>query len=70
MEERSTTSIRLDDGKVEDLTTGLDRGAGVRVALGTSYGYAFSNRLDRLPPRSRRGRGAALQEGEPEASST
>ena len=41
------TSIRLDDGKVEELTTGLDRGAGVRVTHGTSYGYAFSNRLDR-----------------------
>jgi TldD protein len=47
VEERTTTSIRLDDGKVEELTTGLDRGAGVRVAHGTSYGYAFSNRLDR-----------------------
>jgi TldD protein len=47
VEERSSTSIRLDDGKVEELTTGLDRGAGVRVALGTSYGYAYSNRLDR-----------------------
>jgi TldD protein len=47
VEERTTTSIRLDDGKVEELTTGLDRGAGVRVAHGASYGYAFSNRLDR-----------------------
>lgn len=47
VEERSSTSVRLDDGKVEELTTGLDRGAGVRVAQGTSYGYAFSNRLDR-----------------------
>lgn len=47
VEERTSTSIRLDDGKVEELTSGLDRGAGVRVALGTSYGYAFSNRLDR-----------------------
>ena len=46
-EERASTSIRLDDGKVEELTTGLDRGAGVRVARGTSYGYAYSNRLDR-----------------------
>jgi TldD protein len=46
-EERTTTSIRLDDGKVEELTTGLDRGAGVRVAAGTTYGYAYSNRLDR-----------------------
>ncbi len=47
VEERSSTSIRLDDGKVEELTSGLDRGAGVRVVRGTSFGYAFSNRLDR-----------------------
>ncbi len=47
VEERVAVSIRLDDGKVEELTSGLDRGAGVRVAHGTSYGYAFSNRLDR-----------------------
>jgi TldD protein len=47
VEERVSTSIRLDDGKIEELTTGADRGAGVRVAEGTTYGYAFSNRLDR-----------------------
>ncbi len=47
VEEKVSTSIRLDDGKVEELTTGLDRGAGVRVVDGSSYGYAFSNRLDR-----------------------
>ncbi|MGZ4126443.1 MAG: PmbA/TldA family metallopeptidase, partial [Actinomycetota bacterium] len=47
VEEKTATSIRLDDGKVEELTTGLDRGAGVRVCVGTSYGYAYSNRLDR-----------------------
>ena len=47
VEERSSTSMRLDDGTVEELTTGLDRGAGVRVTSGTTYGYAFSNRLDR-----------------------
>jgi TldD protein len=47
VEERVSVSIRLADGKVEELTSGLDRGAGVRVARGTSYGYAFSNRLDR-----------------------
>jgi TldD protein len=47
VEERVSVSIRLDDGRVEELTSGLDRGAGVRVARGTSYGYAFSNRLDR-----------------------
>ena len=47
VEERSSVSIRLDDGKIEELTNGLDRGGGVRVARGTSFGYAFSNRLDR-----------------------
>ena len=47
MEERLGTSVHLDDGKVEEVTTGLDRGAGVRVGHGTSFGYAYSNRLDR-----------------------
>jgi TldD protein len=66
VEERSSTSIRLDDGKVEDLTTGLDRGAGVRVAHGTSYGYAYSNRLDRDSLlQAAEAAGAALTEGEP-----
>ncbi|MGH2527543.1 MAG: TldD/PmbA family protein, partial [Actinomycetota bacterium] len=47
VEERFGVSVRLDDGKVEELTTGTDRGAGVRVGHGTSFGYAYSNRLDR-----------------------
>jgi TldD protein len=66
VEERTSTSIRLDDGKVEELTTGLDRGAGVRVALGTSYGYAYSNRLDRDSLLlAAEAASAALAEGEP-----
>jgi TldD protein len=47
VEERVGASVRLDDGKIEELTTGTDRGAGVRVGRGTSFGYAYSNRLDR-----------------------
>src|SRR3954452_11988956 len=47
VEERQGVSVRLDDGRIEELTTGLDRGAGVRVGRGTSFGYAYSNRLDR-----------------------
>jgi TldD protein len=47
VEERAGVSVRLDDGRVEELTTGTDRGAGVRVGHGTSFGYAYSNRLDR-----------------------
>ena len=66
VEERSSTSIRLDDRKVEELTSGLDRGAGVRVALGTSYGYAYSNRLDRDSLlQAAEAASAALREGQP-----
>ncbi|MDH5225372.1 MAG: TldD/PmbA family protein [Actinomycetota bacterium] len=65
VEETAGTSIRLDDGKVEELTTGLDRGAGVRVAQGTTYGYAFSNRLDRASLlQAAEAASAALREGE------
>ena len=65
VEERASVSIRLDDGKIEELTTGLDRGAGVRVALGTSFGYAFSNRLDRTALLAAAEAAAALEEGSP-----
>lgn len=47
VEQRLGVSVHLDDGKVEEVTTGLDRGAGVRVGHGASFGYAYSNRLDR-----------------------
>jgi TldD protein len=47
VEERGSSSVHLDDGKVEELTTGLDRGAGVRVIDGESQAYAHTNRWDR-----------------------
>ncbi|MFM7719365.1 MAG: TldD/PmbA family protein [Actinomycetota bacterium] len=66
VEERTSTAIRLDDGKVEELTTGLDRGAGVRVGRGTSFGYAFSNRLDRAALLEAAAAAvASLRDGEP-----
>jgi TldD protein len=68
VEERSSVAIRLDDGKIEELTTGLDRGAGVRVGRGTSFGYAFSNRLDRdALLEAAAAAAAALPEGSPGA---
>ncbi|MGH2657548.1 MAG: TldD/PmbA family protein [Actinomycetota bacterium] len=45
-EERHSTSIRLDDRRVEELTEGTDRGAGIRVVAGDTSAYAYSNRLD------------------------
>jgi TldD protein len=47
VEERSSTSVHLDDGKVEELSTGLDRGAGIRVIHGESQAFAHTNRWDR-----------------------
>src|SRR5919204_1928602 len=46
-EERESSAILLDDGKIEELTSGLDRGAGVRVVHGEASAYAYSNRLER-----------------------
>jgi TldD protein len=45
-EDRRSTTIRLDDGKIEEVVSGRDRGAGIRVFHGRSQAYAFSNRLD------------------------
>lgn len=46
-EDKASTSVRLEDRKVEELTTGRDRGAGIRVVRGESTAFAFTNRLDR-----------------------
>jgi TldD protein len=45
-EARTSTSIRLDDRKIEEVVSGGDRGAGIRVFHGGSQAYAYSNRLD------------------------
>ena len=44
-ETRVGRSISLDDGRVEELSTGLDRGAGVRVISGAQTAYAYTNVL-------------------------
>jgi TldD protein len=48
VEERTSTGARLDDGRIEEVVHGLERGAGVRVVHGEASAYAFSNRLDRV----------------------
>jgi TldD protein len=47
VEERSSASVHLDDGKVEELSTGLDRGAGIRVFHSETQAFAHTNRWDR-----------------------
>src|SRR5947209_7347492 len=44
-EDRRSSSARLDDGKIEDLTSGRDRGAGIRVVRGETTGFAHTSDL-------------------------
>ena len=41
-EDRRSTGALLDDGKVEELTSGRDRGAGIRVVVGEATGFAHT----------------------------
>lgn len=45
VEDRRSTSAVLDDGRVEDVATGRDRGAGIRVVVGESTGFAHTTDL-------------------------
>jgi TldD protein len=42
VEDRRSTAAVVDDGRVEDLTSGRDRGAGIRVVAGDTTGYAHT----------------------------
>jgi TldD protein len=42
VEDKRATSARLDDGRVEELSSGRDRGAGIRVVAGETTGYAHT----------------------------
>ena len=41
-EDRATSSSMLDDGKVEQLSSGRERGAGIRVVVGETTGFAHT----------------------------
>jgi len=41
-EDKRSTSASLDDGRVEQVTTGRDRGAGIRVVAGDTTGFAHT----------------------------
>src|SRR5580704_16105386 len=42
VEDRRSTGISLDDRKVEELSSGRDRGAGIRVVVGETTGFAHT----------------------------
>ena len=41
-EDKRTTSAGLDDGRVEQVNSGRDRGAGIRVVKGDTTGFAHT----------------------------
>ncbi|MGQ0520616.1 MAG: TldD/PmbA family protein [Actinomycetota bacterium] len=45
VEDKRTSSARLDDRRVEELTSGRDRGAGIRVVVGDTTGFAHTSDL-------------------------
>jgi TldD protein len=44
-EDRRSSSASLDDGRIEDLTSGRERGAGIRVVSGETTGFAHTSDL-------------------------
>jgi hypothetical protein len=42
IEDRRSTGISLDDRKIEELSSGRDRGAGIRVIVGDTTGFAHT----------------------------
>ena len=42
VEDRRSTSALLDDSRIEELTSGRDRGAGIRVVVGETTGFAHT----------------------------
>src|SRR5256885_16882690 len=47
VEDRRSSSGRFDDGRVEELVSGRDRGAGLRVVRGETTGFAHTADLSR-----------------------
>ena len=47
-EDRRGSAARLDDGRVEELTSGRERGAGIRVVVGETTGFAHTSDLSEV----------------------
>jgi len=62
-EDRRSSSARLDDGKIEELTSGLDRGAGIRVVRGETTGFAHTSDLSETGLRAAAEAAAAAARG-------
>ncbi len=52
VEDRRSISALLDDRRIEELTSGRDRGAGIRVVVGETTGFAHTADLSPAGPRA------------------
>jgi TldD protein len=62
-EDRRGTAARLDDGRVEDMASGRERGAGIRVVMGETTGFAHTSDLTPVGLRSAAEAAAAAARG-------
>jgi TldD protein len=62
-EDRQLASARYDDGKVEEFTSGRERGAGIRVVRGDSTGFAHTADLSERGLREAASAAAAAAQG-------
>ena len=62
-EDKHSTSAGLDDGRVEQVTSGRDRGAGIRVIAGETTGFAHTADLSEAGLRSAAEAAAAAARG-------
>ncbi len=46
MEDRASLSLRLEDGKIENVVSGVDRGGSVRVIRGVSTVFGYVDAVD------------------------
>ena len=67
VEDKRSSSAYFDDGKVEELTSGRDRGAGIRVVVGETTGFAHTADLSShgLMEAARSAAAAARSQGAP-----
>src|ERR1700736_137521 len=62
-EDRRSSLARLDDGRVEELTSGRERGAGIRVVVGETTGFAHTADLSETGLRDAADAAAAAARG-------
>jgi len=70
VEDRRSSTAALDDGKVERVTSGRDRGAGIRVVVGETTGFAHTADLTEAGLRDAAQAAAAAARGSNEGTRT